>query len=163
MLTYVQQLLLANHDLKPVEPERRQWRSRNFVAFWIADSFNINTWMIASASILDGLSWWQAWICVWVRIRDRSHSRKKAVLILIVGWILHRWRLHLLDWTHRCYLSHFLPRHQQSKLRYLGFPMACPESRCHGVCMVRCPELDWRHLCLPHDSKHLAFMGQVRR
>jgi hypothetical protein len=35
------QLMLANHDLKPVEPERRQWRSRNFVAFWIADSFNI--------------------------------------------------------------------------------------------------------------------------
>ena len=24
------QLMLANHDLKPVEPERRQWRSRNF-------------------------------------------------------------------------------------------------------------------------------------
>lgn len=60
------QLMLANHDLKPVEPERRQWRSRNFVAFWIADSFNINTWMIASASILDGLSCWQAWACVWV-------------------------------------------------------------------------------------------------
>ena len=59
------QLMLSNHDLKPVEPERRQWRSRNFVAFWIADSFNINTWMIASASILDGLSWWQAWLCVW--------------------------------------------------------------------------------------------------
>jgi nucleobase:cation symporter-1, NCS1 family len=58
--------MLANHDLKPVEPARRQWRSRNFVAFWIADSFNINTWMIASASILDGLSWWQAWLCVWV-------------------------------------------------------------------------------------------------
>lgn len=57
------QLMLTNDDLKPVEPERRQWRSRNFVAFWIADSFNINTWMIASASIVDGLSWWQAWLC----------------------------------------------------------------------------------------------------
>lgn len=58
--------MLANHDLKPVEPARRQWRSRNFVAFWIADSFNINTWMIASVPILDGLSWWQAWLCVWI-------------------------------------------------------------------------------------------------
>ena len=57
------QLMLTNDDLKPVEPARRQWRSRNFVAFWIADSFNINTWMIASASIVDGLSWWQAWLC----------------------------------------------------------------------------------------------------
>ncbi|KAF2721950.1 hypothetical protein K431DRAFT_223216 [Polychaeton citri CBS 116435] len=60
------QLMLANEDLKPVEPERRQWRSRNFVAFWIADSFNVNTFMIASSGLVDGLSWWQAWLCVWV-------------------------------------------------------------------------------------------------
>lgn len=59
------QLMLANHDLKPVEPERRQWRSHNFVAFWIADSFNISTWMISGASMLAGLSWWQSWLCVW--------------------------------------------------------------------------------------------------
>ena len=60
------QLFLTNHDLKPVEPERRLWSSRNFVTFWIADSFNINTWMIAASSLAIGLSWWQAWICVWV-------------------------------------------------------------------------------------------------
>ena len=35
------QLMLINFDLKPVEPERRQWGSYNFVAFWIADSFNV--------------------------------------------------------------------------------------------------------------------------
>lgn len=29
------QLLLTNHDLKPVEPERRQWGAWNFVGFWI--------------------------------------------------------------------------------------------------------------------------------
>jgi len=33
---------------------------------WIADSFNINTWMISSSNIVDGLSWWQSWICVWI-------------------------------------------------------------------------------------------------
>ena len=60
------QLFLTNHDLKPVEPERRKWSKRNFVTFWIADSFNINTWMIAASSLESGLSWWQAWICVWV-------------------------------------------------------------------------------------------------
>ncbi|KAE8339654.1 hypothetical protein BDV24DRAFT_135583 [Aspergillus arachidicola] len=60
------QLMLTNHDLRPVEPERRQWKWYNFVAFWIADSLNINTWMISSSMIVDGLSWWQAWICVWV-------------------------------------------------------------------------------------------------
>lgn len=35
------QLLLVNHDLQPVEPERRQWGFWNFVGFWIADCFNI--------------------------------------------------------------------------------------------------------------------------
>ncbi|KAG6002716.1 hypothetical protein E4U21_002825 [Claviceps maximensis] len=60
------QLMLMNHDLKPVEPERRQWGAWNFVGFWIADSYNINTWMISSSMIIAGLSWWQAWICVWI-------------------------------------------------------------------------------------------------
>ncbi|KAI1416740.1 permease for cytosine/purines, uracil, thiamine, allantoin-domain-containing protein [Hypoxylon sp. FL1857] len=60
------QLMLTNNDLKPVEPERRQWGAWNFVGFWIADSFNINTWMISSSMIVNGLSWWQSWICVWI-------------------------------------------------------------------------------------------------
>ncbi|BCS18536.1 nucleobase cation symporter-1 family protein [Aspergillus puulaauensis] len=60
------QLMLTNYDLRPVEPERRQWRWYNFITFWIADSLNINTWMISSSMIVDGLSWWQSWICVWV-------------------------------------------------------------------------------------------------
>ncbi|KAH9877746.1 hypothetical protein J1614_002963 [Plenodomus biglobosus] len=60
------QLMLFNEDLKPVVPELREWSARNFVFFWIADSFNINTWMISSANIVDGLSWWQSWICVWL-------------------------------------------------------------------------------------------------
>ncbi|KAK4125861.1 hypothetical protein N657DRAFT_281034 [Parathielavia appendiculata] len=59
-------LQLTNHDLKPVEPERRQWGPWNFVGFWIADSFNINTWMISSSMIVGGLSWWQSWLCVWI-------------------------------------------------------------------------------------------------
>ncbi|KAF2794801.1 uracil permease [Melanomma pulvis-pyrius CBS 109.77] len=62
------QLMLFNHDLKPVEPERRQWGAWNFVGFWVADSFNINTWMISSSMIAakPGLSWWQSWLCVWI-------------------------------------------------------------------------------------------------
>ena len=55
------------------------------VTSWIADSFNVNTsaainalvdlssdifgfyrWMIVSSMIELGLSWWQAWICVWI-------------------------------------------------------------------------------------------------
>ncbi|KAH7319845.1 permease for cytosine/purines, uracil, thiamine, allantoin-domain-containing protein [Stachybotrys elegans] len=60
------QLMLTNHDLKPVEKQRRTWGPWNFVGFWIADSFNINTWMISSSMIINGLSWWQAWLCVWI-------------------------------------------------------------------------------------------------
>ncbi|KAF6812846.1 uridine permease [Colletotrichum musicola] len=63
------QLMLTNYDLKPcsrVEPERRQWGPWNFVGFWIADSFNVNTWMISSSMVVAGLSWWQSWLCVWI-------------------------------------------------------------------------------------------------
>ncbi|KAM6503540.1 Permease for cytosine/purines, uracil, thiamine, allantoin domain containing protein [Amanita muscaria] len=64
-LTYTQQFL-SNEDLTPVPPEKRKWAGRNFIFFWISDSFNVNTWMIASSMIQLGLSWWQAWICVWL-------------------------------------------------------------------------------------------------
>ncbi|KAF9886344.1 hypothetical protein FE257_011603 [Aspergillus nanangensis] len=47
------QLMLTNKDLRPVEPERREWKWWNFIAFWIADSLNINTWMISSSMIVD--------------------------------------------------------------------------------------------------------------
>ncbi|KAL0960035.1 hypothetical protein HGRIS_011683 [Hohenbuehelia grisea] len=60
------QLFLANEDLLPVPSEKRTWASINFIAFWIADSFNVNTWMIVSSMVQLGLSWWQAWICVWL-------------------------------------------------------------------------------------------------
>ncbi|KAF5368886.1 hypothetical protein D9758_003106 [Tetrapyrgos nigripes] len=89
------EMFLSNEDLKPVPKERQLWSHRNFVflcvfsspssfilhpsfphlkpgthstrvSSWIADSFNVNTWMIASSMIQAGLSWWQAWICVWI-------------------------------------------------------------------------------------------------
>ncbi|KIM26777.1 hypothetical protein M408DRAFT_177502 [Serendipita vermifera MAFF 305830] len=60
------ELFLTNDDLRPVPPENRTWKHWNFIAFWVADCFNINTWMIVSSMVTSGLSWWQAWICVWV-------------------------------------------------------------------------------------------------
>ncbi|KAH9478740.1 Uracil permease [Psilocybe cubensis] len=64
-LTY-SQMFLSNNDLVPVPPEERKWKARNFVSFWIADSFNVNTWMIVSSMVQLKLSWWQAWLCVWL-------------------------------------------------------------------------------------------------
>ncbi len=57
---------LKNEDLKPVEHERRLWGPGNFVALWLADSININTWMIISSMVVGGLAWWEAWLCVWI-------------------------------------------------------------------------------------------------
>jgi NCS1 family nucleobase:cation symporter-1 len=57
---------LQNKDLKPVEKERRKWGWINFVAFWISDAFQVNTWQIAATGVQAGLSWWQVWITVWV-------------------------------------------------------------------------------------------------
>lgn len=33
---------------------------------WSSNTHAQNTWMISSSMIVDGLSWWQSWICVWV-------------------------------------------------------------------------------------------------
>lgn len=58
--------MLNNADLKPVEKERRIWGRLNFVNFWLADALNINTLQIVSSSVLAGLTWWEAWLCVWI-------------------------------------------------------------------------------------------------
>ncbi|ODV98511.1 hypothetical protein PACTADRAFT_184910 [Pachysolen tannophilus NRRL Y-2460] len=62
----VKELFLYNADLKPVESERRTWKWYNFVFFWVADSFNINTWQIAATGVEAGLPWWAVWITVWL-------------------------------------------------------------------------------------------------
>ncbi|CAN6616446.1 uracil permease [Trichomonascus vanleenenianus] len=60
------ELFLQNDDLKPVTKDKRLWGGLNFTAFWIADAFNVNTWQIASAGIIAGLTWWQVWLTVWI-------------------------------------------------------------------------------------------------
>ncbi|CDR42464.1 CYFA0S09e04148g1_1 [Cyberlindnera fabianii] len=58
---------LVNKDLEPILDEaNRPWLWWNFVAFWIADSFNVNTWQIASTGVQAGLSWWETWLSVWI-------------------------------------------------------------------------------------------------
>ncbi|EPY53805.1 purine transporter [Schizosaccharomyces cryophilus OY26] len=57
---------LNNEDLYPVKKRFRLWDSWNYVAFWLADAINVNTWMIAGTAVTSGLAWWEAWITVWV-------------------------------------------------------------------------------------------------
>ena len=58
------EMQVANEDLLPVAPEKRTWGHLNFVNFWIADGFNLNTFTMSSALVANGLSWWQAFVCV---------------------------------------------------------------------------------------------------
>ena len=51
---------LYNHDLAPIPPERRDWRTYNYAALWIGMSVCIPTYMLASGLIAGGMSWWQA-------------------------------------------------------------------------------------------------------
>jgi NCS1 family nucleobase:cation symporter-1 len=61
------QAFLINKDLQPVlDEEDRPWDWYNFVFLWISESFNVNTWQIASTGVQAGLSWWETWISVWM-------------------------------------------------------------------------------------------------
>lgn len=62
----VSQLFLYNQDLKPVEEKRRRWAWWNFLFFWVADSFNVNTWQIAGTGVQAGLAWYWVWVSVWL-------------------------------------------------------------------------------------------------
>jgi NCS1 family nucleobase:cation symporter-1 len=58
---------LINKDLQPVlDEEERPWAWYNFVFLWVSESFNVNTWQIASTGVQAGLSWWETWISVWL-------------------------------------------------------------------------------------------------
>lgn len=59
------QSFLINDDLRPLfTSAERTWRWYHFIYFWIADSYNINTWQIAGTGVEAGLSWWEVWISV---------------------------------------------------------------------------------------------------
>jgi NCS1 family nucleobase:cation symporter-1 len=59
--------VLQNHDLLPVPLEQRTWTKFNYFSFWIADSFNINTFMIASSVLGSGImNWWQCWLSIFL-------------------------------------------------------------------------------------------------
>lgn len=62
----IRESFLYNDDLKPVEEKRRRWAWFNYLWFWLADCFNINTFQVAATGLQLGLNWWQTWITVWI-------------------------------------------------------------------------------------------------
>ncbi|KAG2142440.1 permease for cytosine/purines, uracil, thiamine, allantoin-domain-containing protein [Suillus clintonianus] len=51
---------VSSDDLLPVPVEERTWTAFSYVAFWGS------TWMVTSGMIVLGMSWWQAWLCIWI-------------------------------------------------------------------------------------------------
>lgn len=35
-------------------------------SFWISDGVNLSSAVIVASSVVDGLSWWQTWLAVWI-------------------------------------------------------------------------------------------------
>jgi hypothetical protein len=141
-----------------VEPERRQWGAWNFVGFWIADSFNINTWMISSSNIVDGLSWWQSWICVWVRMLSTLPVASFADRY--IARLLYRSLLRVHDRSNRCHLPYFFPCRQSRILWSLGCFMARIQPCSNGLHLVRRAGVDWRYLRLPNDTLYLEQLAR---
>ncbi|KAG1776289.1 permease for cytosine/purines, uracil, thiamine, allantoin-domain-containing protein [Suillus placidus] len=57
---------VSSDDLLPVPIEERTWTAFSYVAFWGSTSINVSTWMITSGMIVLGMSWWQAWLVIWI-------------------------------------------------------------------------------------------------
>lgn len=51
----IKESFLYNNDLKPVEEKRRVWSWYNYLYFWLADCFNINTWQVAGTGMQLGI------------------------------------------------------------------------------------------------------------
>src|SRR5688572_16094040 len=154
------QLMLTNHDLKPVEAARRQWGPWNFVGFWIADSFNINTWMISSSMIVGGLSWWQAWLCVWI-----GYAIAGCFIVLTgrIGAVYHIGfpvvgRSSFGIWGslwpvfNRSAMGKSLSRKKRNNILRTVLTQGC------SVYLVRCPGLHRRSLRVHHDPFHLEVL-----
>ncbi|KAI8082701.1 permease for cytosine/purines, uracil, thiamine, allantoin-domain-containing protein [Halteromyces radiatus] len=75
-----------NRDLAPIPPERRTWGTWNYVAFWISDCLNVNTFMIGGSFVALGCSWWQALVVVAI-----GYGLSAVVLVINgrVGAIYH--------------------------------------------------------------------------
>ena len=55
---------LTNEDLAPTPPQARTWTTRHFAALWVGMAVCIPTYTLAAGLIDQGMSWWQALLCV---------------------------------------------------------------------------------------------------
>ena len=142
-------LTSCSNDLDPVPPYQRLWGPWNFVAFWLADSININTWMIGEIYILEpkpDLS----------ILEYSCRTFLVGMLALCMGWLFHHFLLRCRLRSDGRRIPHFVPCHQSCIFRHLGIAMASLQSGCDGLHLVRSPILDWRGMRVSDASLHCA-------
>ena len=115
------QLMLTNHDLKPVEPERRTWGPWNFVGFWVADSFNIVRSLYRTFKIVILID--PEYVDDFV-FHDSQWLVMVAIMALCVDRIHHCSHLRLHHRKNWCDLSYFLSSRRESVIWHMGFPLA---------------------------------------
>ncbi|KEF51869.1 uncharacterized protein A1O9_12207 [Exophiala aquamarina CBS 119918] len=71
---------MINHDIKPIEPERRKWGSLAFISLWSVVAFNMSNFQLGSSLLSVGLNWWQSVVATLL-----GHIFA-AVLIIIVSF-----------------------------------------------------------------------------
>ena len=77
-----------------------------------------------------------------------------------LGWLFDHCLLHCGLGSDGRRIPHLIPRHQSCIFRYLGFPLASLQSRCHGLHLVRRAILDRRRMRLHYAPFHLAELRQ---
>ena len=55
---------LWNEDLAPTVPACRTWRWNSIASLWVGMAVCVPTYMLAAGLISEGMSWWQAVLCV---------------------------------------------------------------------------------------------------
>jgi len=140
---------------------QRVWGPWNYVAFWLADSINVNTWMIGMIAVV--------LLADFSLFQYTSRTILVGMLALRLGWI-HNYRvLRRSIWSNGRCLSYFFPGHQSWLLRHLGILMANLQSRRHGMYLVWRTSLDRRPMRLYHAScncsqhrQHSKWYGRFR-
>lgn len=158
------QLMLTNHDLKSVEPERRQWGAWNFAGLWIGTSSKMTCIAHDWSSIGSHTNTQNSRLLQHQHMDDiffHDHQFRSilvAILALCLDRLLHLRSLRLPNRPDRSEISYWLLGRHEVLLRYLGLPVARFQQSRNGMCMVRSSGLDWRHLREVDDTVHLDFL-----
>ncbi|KAK9459476.1 permease for cytosine/purines, uracil, thiamine, allantoin-domain-containing protein [Lipomyces oligophaga] len=54
----------SNHDLDPVPPEERTWKTRHYALFWISDHLSVSGFRSAASLMQVGMSWRLSLACI---------------------------------------------------------------------------------------------------